>query len=377
MRILQINPYPPQHLGGSEIFCRNLAINLANKGHLSTDILTSDIFRQNQNQHYLNGKIKVIYKKFIHNLWGVNPLVNIVPFLKNNYKKYDLIHTHSYIFFTSFQVALLRKLRKFPFILHLHGGIETPSSLAYNRQERLQLIFKNLIFDKTIGRFTVKNADAIISVSQHDLKLIKEMYNVPDEKCYYIPNGVNIEDFQRRNHSVRQYITFIGRLTYIKGFDIFLDLIRKIHKIDDEIKFLVIGDGPLVKELLEVKKKIPITYYPNYPYAEMERVYNMSKVLMITSRFEGLPTTILESLACETPVITSNVGGVSELIESNNNGFFVNFNRFDNSVEKILDIVNDSNKLKKMGEKGREIIKNNYSWDIITDKIIKIYKKII
>ncbi|MEJ2251811.1 MAG: glycosyltransferase family 4 protein [Candidatus Lokiarchaeota archaeon] len=321
--------------------------------------------------------MNVYYQKFLHNLWGVNPLVNITPFLKKYYKNYDLIHAHSYIFFTSFQIALLRKLRKFPFILHLHGGIKTPSSMSYNFQEYTQLTLKNLIFDKTIGKFTIKNADTIISVSKRDIKLIKKLYDVPDEKCYYVPNGVNIEKFQRRNHTVRQYITFIGRLTYIKGFDIFLDVIKNIHQKDKNIKFLVIGDGPLEAELHQLQKKLPITYYPNYPYLNMEQIYNMSKVLMITSRFEGLPTIILESLACETPVITSNVGGISELIESSHNGFFVNFKNTDNSVDKILDVIHDDEKLKKMGIHGREIIKKNYSWEKITNKILEIYESVV
>ncbi|MBA7681329.1 hypothetical protein ES703_89667 [subsurface metagenome] len=174
LKILQINPYPPEHLGGSELFCKNLAINLRRKKNINSDILTSDILKTKNKKGLLDGSIKIIYKRNYYNLWGINPLVNIYSFLRKNFQNYDVIHVHSYLFLTSFQSALFRKIRKFLFILHIHGGIQTPQNLSSNFIEKLQLGFKNMFFDKWIGRFTIKTADALISVSKKDLDIIKK-----------------------------------------------------------------------------------------------------------------------------------------------------------------------------------------------------------
>ena len=65
LKVLQINPYPPEHLGGSEVFCKNLAINLNRKKNIDSEILTSDVLKRNVKRDFLDGSIKIIYKKTI------------------------------------------------------------------------------------------------------------------------------------------------------------------------------------------------------------------------------------------------------------------------------------------------------------------------
>lgn len=379
MKILQINPYPPESLGGSEIFCKNLSINLNKINNVECDILTSDLLKNGKSIDYLNnGKGKIYYKRCFFNLWNKNPIVNIIKFLKKEHQNYDIIHTHSYIFFTSIQTALIKKFQRFPLILHIHGfKIHPKLTTGFNVYEKLQLKFKDLIFDKYLGKFSIKMADKIISVSKRDLDLIIKNYNVSNENCYYIPNAVNIDKFQFNNQIERKYITFIGRLSYIKGFDIFLKLIQLIHKKDPSIKFLVIGDGPL-KDLLEkLRFKIPIKYSPYFPYNKIEEVYNRTKILLISSRFEGVPTILLESLSCQTPVISTNAGGIPEVIKNGVNGYLYNVENLEKAVENICNLYNDHDRLMYMGKNGRELIHNKFSWKKITKSILKIYEELL
>lgn len=377
LKILHINPYPPEHLGGSELFCKNLVINLKRKNNINSDILTSDILRRNIKSDFLNDSINIIYRKNYYNLWRKNPLVNIYSFLKKEIQNYDLVHVHSYIFFTSFQCALFRKLRKFPFILHIHGGVQTPKSLGLSLIENFQLSFKKKIFDKFFGSITIKNADAIISVSKKDLEIIKKRYKIQHDYNFYIPNGVNTDIFQKNKHIEKKYITFIGRLTYIKGFDKFIDCIKKLYRIDKDLEFLIIGKGPLIKLIKDAQKILPITHFENYPYDKMVNIYNRSKAVLISSRFEGVPTIILESLACETPIIASNVGGISEVLRNDENGLLMDKFNTNSAVSKISAVLHDENKLKTFGRNGRDLVLNKFSWDIITDKIVMVYKKFL
>ena len=376
LKILHINPYPPEHLGGSEIFCKNLAINLKKK-NIDSEILTSDILKRHVKIDFLDGSIKIIYKKNYHSLWGMNPLVNTYSFLKKKFQNYDVIHVHSYLFLTSFQSALFRKIRKFPFILHLHGGIQTPQNLSSNLIEKLQLGFKNIFFDKWIGSFTIKTADALISVSKTDLDIIEKRYNIRHNNNYYIPNGVNSEIFQKKKEIGKMFVTFIGRLSYIKGFDIYMNVIKELYKYDKDLKFLIIGKGPLKRLIKTAQKTLPILHSDFYPYEKMVDIYNHSKIVLITSRFEGVPTILLESLACETPVIASNVGGISEVLRNDENGLLINEFNAKSAISKILDVLHDQEKLSTFGRNGRNLVLKNFSWDVITDKIEMVYKNFI
>jgi len=376
MKVLQINPYPPNHLGGSEIFCKNLAINLLSKNVDST-ILTSDIFKAKKKTDTLESSIKVIYKYHLYNLWGKNPIVNIYSYLKKNYHKYDIIHAHSYIFFSSLQAAFLKRSRKFPLVLHIHGGISTPPSNSSSISEMIQLQFKNLIFDKVIGKYTIKASDAIISVSNKDLKLITAKYKLQDTKTYYIPNGIDINRFKVDNSSEKKYITFIGRLSYIKGIDIFINFIKKLYAKNDKLEFLIIGSGPLLNLVKDAQKNLPIKHYSYYPYDKIENIYNMSKLVILSSRFEGLPTSLLESLACETPVIANDVGGISEVLKNNENGLLYKNILNPEAINKTISLIADNKKLTNLGKNGKDLIHKDFSWDRITDKIVNVYKDVM
>lgn len=375
MKVLHLHPYPPENLGGSEIFCKNLALNLSKFKNIQSDILTSDYFRNNIKKKKINKNLNVFYEKYYYNIWSKNPLVNIYSFLKNHYQRYDIIHAHSYIFFTSFQCALLRKFRKFPFLLHIHGGIQTNPYLSANFNEYFQLLMKKTLFDTFIGKFTIEKADSVISVSQKDLTFLEEKYKISKNKTNYVSNGVDINTFKFNPEIEKKYITFIGRLTHIKGFDIFIEIIKKIHKKNKNLKFLIVGDGPLRKLVELIKEEIPITFYPYYPYNLMSNIYNQTKLLILTSRFEGVPTTILESLSCETSVVSTNVGGISEIIQDGVNGILLNNQKNDENISRIMELIEDEEKLRIFGVKGRELIEKKFSWEYVTNQILNIYKK--
>ncbi|TXT62375.1 MAG: Alpha-D-kanosaminyltransferase [Promethearchaeota archaeon] len=378
MKILHVNPYPPDHLGGSELFARNLAINLAQKENISCDILTSDIFQKKIKIETLESSVRVFYKPCYYNLWGKNPVVHILKFLWKIHKKYDIIHAHSYIFFTSHQCALLKKLSDFPFVLHIHGGVDTPHFKNMSIREKTQLMLKNYVFDGMLGRFTIKQADGIISVSQKDLEILARKFNLSDRKTLYsVPNGIDIKKYKRNPKQERKYITFIGRLSYIKGIDIFLEMSNALYERDKNLRFLIVGDGALRSLVENAKKRLPIKHLENVSYSKIQKIYNVSKVLLLSSRFEGLPTTILESLSCQTPVIASNVGGVSEVLQEGKNGYLFNIGTKERIYEKILDLLHDEEKLNLLGKNGRKLIEKDYSWRTIATEIKKIYRDIL
>ncbi len=377
MKILHIMAYPPDHIGGYSVYCRNLIRNLNSHG-FECEILTSNYNRISKKGEYFDSEgIKIISKRYWGNLFGINPMFNITRFLSKYYMNYDIIHAHSYIFFSSIQAALFRKICKFPLVLQLHGGIQTDAFYTSNLFENLQLLFKKIIFDPVFGKFTLKNPDSLVSVSNIDLQTVLKRFKVKREKNYWIPNGVNTSHFKPLDGVKKRYLTFIGRLSYIKGFDLFLKIIEKIYKKNQNIEFLVVGNGPLNYMLQNYKKRIPIKHYYRIPYEKMVEIYNQSKILLISSRYEGMPSTMLESMACGTHVVASKVGGIPEVIKDEKYGFLFDINNLMEVSEICLKLIENQTKRTVNSKKIREYIKRNFSWEIITKKMIRVYKDLI
>ncbi len=377
MKILQISAYPPDNLGGSEIFCRNLSINLKTQG-IKSEILTSN-YNSNPRKHRYFDKngIKIINKTYFGNFLGINPVFNILPFLNKHYRDYDIIHSHSYIFFSTAQAAIMRIMYKFPLILHLHGGVQTDYSYTTTYSEKLQTLFKKYFFDKSIGKIILKIPDSLISVSQFDLQTILKVFKVKRQNSYWIPNAVDVSKFKIIEDIERKYITFIGRLSYIKGFDLFLKIIENIHKNNQNIKFLVVGEGPLYRMLQDFKKRIPIKHYHRVPHERMKEIYNQSKILLNTSRYEGMSTTILEAMACGVYIIASKVGGTPEIIKNEQYGYLFEINKLDLASDCCIKMYKNQNTLDKFSKVSRDYVKKQFSWEIITKKIIKIYDSLL
>lgn len=373
MKILHVSAIPPDHPYGLGIFLKTLITNLK-KNNIESEVLTTNLFEHKDKIDYING-IKVYKQKHFKILWNINPITNVINFLIKNYKKYDIIHAHSYIFFSSLQVAIFRKLRKFPFVMHLHGGVQTQNGNGENLDMKLKLTFKRNIFDITFGNLCLSSPDAVISVSKQDLDLISQVFRVKRKRNnYYIPNAVNINQFFPNNNN-HKYISYIGRLNKFKGCDLFLKICIQLHKNHKDLKFLIIGDGELKNKVIDLKKKLPITYLSYVKHSEIPKYFNQTGVIVNSSRFEGIATTLLEAASSGIPIVASNVGGNPEIVHHNKNGYLFENEDINAATSSILKIYeNDS--FKKFGEIGRKMIIKNFSWQTITNRIIKVYNSL-
>ncbi|WEU40358.1 MAG: glycosyltransferase family 4 protein [Candidatus Odinarchaeum yellowstonii] len=372
MKILQVSAYPPGRYGGSERFAIQLSERLAKKGHEVT-LITSNFDKQVFYEK-VNG-VKVYRYKCINNLWNVNPLTVIFPKLLREGDKYDVVHAHGHIFFTSNQVALVKKIKKYKYVLHLHGGIiPEPNSGGEKR-----FLVKKWVYDPTIGRFTVNTADIIASVSKCDIENAIRIFSCDPEKFVWIPPAVDTKRFFNNHNSNNNVnnITFIGRLEPWKGADLFINIAKKIYKLNPNIRFTVVGDGSLKYELIKSAAGYPIRFLGAVQHENIPDILSESTVLILPSRLEGLPTVCIEALACGVPVIASDVGGVCEVIDHGRTGFIFNLNELDKAVEYTMSLVNNPDLKMKMGLAGSKIVEKMFSWDEITRRVEELYKRLI
>ena len=382
MKVLLISPSPPEYLGGLAHFTKFLGKNLG-ENNIQVDLLCSTLTKEGSIQEKFSKNFRVIKKKcygFADNdnfLKMKNPIFDTLSFLIKYGKNYDIIHVHSYIYFSTIQTFLYKILfgKKIPLILHLHGILEGHTSQTTSKSEKLLFLFKKYYYDLTFGRIMFKKADAIISVSKEDLLKSHDVFKINfanKHKAFYIPNAIEPNKFKKIKNIKRKYIGYVNRLSTYSGIDLFLQLIEKYNKIDDKQEFLIIGKGPYLPEVKEALKKFPITYYEQIPHEDMVKYYNMCSIFVVITRSEGLSTVLLEALSCEVPGIASDVGGNPELIENGITGYLFENANVDEAIDRILRIK-ENNEFEKLGNNGRKLVENHYSWERTTKKTINIY----
>lgn len=191
----------------------------------------------------------------------------------------------------------------------------------------------------------------------------------------------NIIDVNKLRESIatseedKEYdIIYVGRLSYQKNPERLISVIKKVIRSDKSITAGIIGDGDLAKSILDLVKKneldnnIDLLGYINNPLSKVKK----SKVFLMTSRWEGTPMCILESLAIGTPVVSTPVDGVNDLIVNNENGFLSNDD--DILANKILEIIKDNSLREEMSEKA--IIKSEIYNSVATykNRLDEIYR---
>lgn len=377
MKIVQVvHSFPPRYDGVGN-YCYQLSKHLAERGH-QVEVITSKL--------YSNLPVEEVIDGFtIHRCpYFGNISTNRITFILNKLLNIeaDIVHAHSYIFLTSNQAALAKKINRRPLLLHLHGGIEAflPDKDILNR-----FIFGPLknIYDSSVGKWTLKASDIIASVSKRDIELSQDIFQIDKELFRWIPNAVDLNIFnvskklnQPNNIS---YVLFIGSLIPRKGIGDLLKIAKLVIEGNPQAIFIIIGNGPLRKHLEEsvhlFNGRLKILGRVNSEI--LLEWLSKASVLLLPSYSEGLPTVCIEALASEVPVVASDVGGTSEVVIENETGFLVPPGNNKIFVNRIMNLLDDENTRKKMGRNGRKLIEKYYTWDKVVETTEKTYKSII
>jgi glycosyltransferase involved in cell wall biosynthesis len=231
-------------------------------------------------------------------------------------------------------------------LYHMHGST---NALVKAKNK----LFRNKLFQYFWGYIRKKNiqkATKIIAIDPLCYNVTKKLK--AEEKTILLPNFVDTNIFYRDdlpgntlNQIEEKILLFVGRIEEVKGLELFVETLIELNKREPgEWKGVFVGRGtyePVIKKYINTRMSNDLFYFAGavFEQDELRKIYNKASVLMISSYFEGIPMVILECLACGTPVISSDVGGIKELI-ADNNMCFVNEKRdpveFATLVQTIL-----------------------------------------
>jgi len=208
------------------------------------------------------------------------------------------------------------------------------------------------------------------------------------KKYKVIPNGVDVEkkfrlnktdrDFQRKKLNVKDNeiaVFFIGRLSAEKKPDSFLEVASSLVKQDNNIKFFIVGDGPMTKEVINIISKVNNKRLTYLGYqSNVVPFLSAADIFVLPSVIEGFPLSILEAMSMEVVVIASDVGAIGEVIRDGVDGFVVAPANVSQIINKIKILIRNKELLQKIKSEGRKTVVNNYSIKLLAKNYKELYK---
>lgn len=319
--------------GGIETHVFELATGLKN-----ALVSIKVVFLNDYGLHPLKSKLSSQQIPYEHVNGGIKHLLK-----KIHHEKPSVIHTHGY------KAGIFGRLAGYwcrtPVISSFHAGEPSHGKLK--------------LYD-ALDRYSAFLASKVVSVSD------KISQKIPC-RSEVVNNFVNTDHFER---SKGNQIAFVGRLSPEKGADYFIQIAKQFP----EHRFHIYGDGPLMNELVENAS-------PNVVFHgqqnTMEKIWPNIGLLLITSRHEGLPMAALEAMGRGIPIISSNVGRMSNLIEQGVNGWLYPCGNVSILTRLLSDWFAMHPDLKaSIQERSQYKVNAEFSSNYVIPKFIDMYQKI-
>lgn len=184
----------------------------------------------------------------------------------------------------------------------------------------------------------------------------------------------------RRDLDKRDLIGYIGRLGGEKGVVNFAKAIGLISQQRRGLRFLMGGDGPLLDEIrheLKISGTYDITTLTGWiPHSEMAGYLGGLKLFVLPSYTEGLPSTVLEAMACGTPVVTTPVGGIPDVIRDGETGFIMQDNSPECIARNVIRVLDDPN-LDEIIQNARALVQKDYTYEVAVERYREILSNLL
>lgn len=231
-------------------------------------------------------------------------------------------------------------------------------------------------FQKAYNTFLFKNVNYVISVSDASKKDFIKYFPFLEEKTEVIPVGLEYEEsIQKKILEPKnaKHIIHVGGFSFEKNHKGLIRIFKNLKYKEKGAHLHLVGDGPLKKEIEEIVQKEGLSPYVHFHGFNNEPLpfIKAADVLVLPSIIEGLPGVLLEAMHCRTPVIAYNVGGISEIVNSNT-GVLLSKDDEAGFSSALLDLLNKDNN--STVSNAYKMVKLQYMNEKIAEDFLKVYK---
>jgi glycogen(starch) synthase len=295
--------------------------------------------------------------------------------------KIDVFHAHDWLVAAA-GIGLKHVFRK-PLLVTMH-------STEIGRRDGLHTDTEKMIHETEA--WLTYEAWKVICCSNYMISHVKWAFGLPEDKIVMIPNGVNThvyEDSESENYGAfrakfalpeEKIVLYVGRLVYEKGIHVLINAIPKVlEKVN--AKFIIVGSGYMKEQLLNIVRSMKLEQKVLFMgFADEETLLRLQKcadVSVVPSLFEPFGIVALEAMAAKSPVVVSDTGGLSEIVDHDATGFKAYPNDPDSLAWGISKILLDENYEKNLIENAYKKVQEKYNWERIAQQTKAVYKSVL
>lgn len=280
--------------------------------------------------------------------------------------QFDVIHAHDWL--TYFAGIAAKRVSGKPLVVHMHATEYDRSGENINTQTY------------AIERAGMMAADKVIAVSNLTRKIIIDRYGIPAERVVTVHNAVRFaerESAAPERGVTDKIVTFLGRITYQKGPDYFVEAAAKVLKRVPNVRFVMAGSGDMMNHVIRRVARLGIAdrfHFTGFLKGEdVHRMFQLSDVYIMPSVSEPFGISPLEAMRSNVPVIISKQSGVAEVLDY---AVKVDYWDVDAMADAIYGFVKYPALSKMFSKKGLEEV-TGLKWNNAAAKIKSVYEEVV
>lgn len=322
--------------------------------------------------------------------WYIHP--NITVFFEPE-KRINAESTLTKLAYLKYVTILKKIIKHFkPDILHAHyatsyglvGALSQyhPYIISSWGTDVMKFPNKNFVA-KSILKYNFKHADLLCATSN----TIKDcIHDVIKKDVTVIPFGVDVEIFSPKKvkslfNEDEFVLGSIKPLEELYNVDILIKSFAALRPKYPFLRLLIAGQGGAEQGLMELAESLGIsdvvTFTGRIPYKDINKYYNMINVLVNISEYESFGVSVIEAMACEKPVIVTNVGGLKDIVKDESLGIKVEARNIAQTIEAIESLIQDKQKYLEIAANCRKHVIEHYSWKNNLEQMIAIYDNLL
>jgi glycogen(starch) synthase len=294
-------------------------------------------------------------------------------------RRFDAIHCHDWL--VAQASITMKHATGMPLVATIH-------STESGRRHGIYTSYQRVIHE--IEGWLTYEASRIVCCSWSMVNEVARLFNVPRDKLWMIPNGVDPEIYRPRaiDQSQRdryadpseRVVLYVGRLVPEKGVNVLIGAVPKILSAHPNAKFIVVGEGYSKEGLSNLTKSLKVdrkVYFTGYiSDDEIKGLLGLADLQVVPSIYEPFGIVCLEGMASGLPVVASDTGGLSEIVEDGVTGLKVPPDNSEAIAYAVNRLLADGALRRSMAKRARERAVEKFSWKAIADLTKKLYDSV-
>jgi glycosyltransferase involved in cell wall biosynthesis len=376
--------FPPRIIGGISPHVYNLSRSLAKKG-VKVYVVTCDF--PGAPQHEVLDGVEVFRADSYKNpspdfatwvyLMNVNMQKEAAAIVRSLDGKVDIFHAHDWLVADA-GIGLKHVFRK-PLLATIH-------STEIGRRNGIHFDYERMIHETEA--WLTYEAWKVVCCSNYMVSHVKWAFGLPEDKLVMVPNGVNVDVYSKNEtEDIRQFrnkfalpeekiVLFVGRLVYEKGVHVLVNAVPKVlEKVN--AKFIIVGNGYMKEQLSNLIRNMGLSHKVLFTgFVDDDTLRKLQKcadVSVVPSLFEPFGIVALEAMAAKSPVVVSDTGGLSEIVEHDVDGIKVYANNPESLAWGITRVLTDEKHADWIRTNAFKKVREKYNWNEIANQTKRVY----